>query len=101
MKTLLLLFATTSLLSQSKLDPIVTFKDKTEKAYRTWTNHPNGWDGGHEEFVGIDTVRIFKTYVVIEKDSFLLSTKRIYLTTPKGGSEGYTGPLHKLEKLYP
>ena len=95
----LLLFTVTTTMSQVKLEPFIITKDTTQNAYRYWTNHPNGWDGGHQEFKGIDTLRIFRTYVVMKNDSILLAEKKIYLTKPKGSDDGYTNGVIYIDDL--
>ena len=66
--------------------PIHTVKDTTEIAYEYYciNNHPNCWAGVGKRKVGIDTLKIFRTYILINNDSILIDKKKVYITEPKG-----------------
>lgn len=68
----------------------VSVKDTIVKAYDYYciSNHPNCWAGVGKKFAGLDTLRIFRTYVKLKKDTVLANEKIIYISYPKGsGSE--------------
>ena len=70
--------------SDIKYIPFVKVKDTVEEAYWYSCDHPNCWGGVTKEYIGLDTLRIYRTYIQINSDSVLIDEKKIYVTKPKG-----------------
>lgn len=86
-------FCQQQLMKPTKVIPWVIVKDTTEKAYRYWCGHTNCLGGVGKEYVGIDTLRVYRTYVMLMKDSVMIDEKQFYLTKPKGSGDANFGDL--------
>jgi hypothetical protein len=94
MKTLLLIIISLTAincvgqnLDNKKYIPFVKVKDTVEEAYWYSCGHPNCWDGVTVKYMGLDTLRIYRTYIQINNNEIMIDEKKFYVTKPKGNSE--------------